>query len=225
MAFVIYSNAGSDDFYYITSTINGIQTTEYNPGFVIGMLAFGFLFALAFIIVGIIMIMRNISSVEKYSYTSITNDNTTKFAIEVGDGSHTLHKIFIIIGITLLAIGGGLLAWEQTSLHSLIKTEATVTETYRIQSGKFGMHTSNVNYAVIQYNINGQRYQSRITVSEFFSESNVTVYCNPQNPLICRTSDDFMAWYIILFTLGGMFAFVGILIKRNTKKAKRTNTL
>ena len=37
-SYYIYAKGGTDDFYIVTSNVNGIETTEYNPAFVIGML-------------------------------------------------------------------------------------------------------------------------------------------------------------------------------------------
>ena len=55
---VLYAKYDSEDFFYITSYENGIKTTEYSPGFVIGMFVFMYVFAAAFIWLGIYMIRK-----------------------------------------------------------------------------------------------------------------------------------------------------------------------
>ncbi|MCR5621466.1 MAG: DUF3592 domain-containing protein [Treponema sp.] len=68
----------SVDFFEVTTTVNGITTTEHNPFFVIAMLAFCFLFAAAFIILGIVMIRKKSLgfSVEAGASVEVDEDGT-----------------------------------------------------------------------------------------------------------------------------------------------------
>ncbi len=44
LTWVLYAKYDSEDFFYITSYENGIKTTEYSPGFVIGFVVISTVF-------------------------------------------------------------------------------------------------------------------------------------------------------------------------------------
>ena len=214
---------GSEDFFTVTSTVNGIRTTEQNPFFVIAMLAFCFIFALAFIILGIVMIRKKSLgfSVSASTEASVELDEQgqvtgiTAHSSHAGGTEHdfTLPKVFAALGMLLLLIGGSLLAYDRISLRSRIQTEAEVIGTHT-RSHSSGGKTSRTYYADIEYMLDGELYRSQITVSAFFSKSRVTVWCKPDNPLICRTKTEFLLFYIILFGAGSMFFAVGLVIAK-----------
>lgn len=211
---------GSEDFFTVTSTVNGIQTTEQNPFLVIAMLAFCFIFALAFIILGIVMIRKRSlgftvgASIEA---EADTQGNVTHLSHSGGTGDLVLPRVFIAIGLFLLVIGGSLLAYDRISLKSRIQTEAEVIGTHS-RSHSSGGKTSRTYYADIEYMLDGELYRSQITVSAFFSKSRVTVWCKPDNPMICRTKTEFLLFYIVLFGAGSMFFAVGLFIAKAMKQ-------
>lgn len=222
--FVIYTQAGSDHFFYVASTVNGITTLEYNPFFVIAMLAFGTLFAIAFIVIGIIMIRKKIN---RYQWTG-----DIEISIEPGErgyrisgrrtaSSSAMPRVSIIIGLLLLAIGGSLLAWDRISLQSLVKVQATVTRLHSASSRSSG---GRIYYADIQYRLKGHDYQSRITVTSFFRSKQVTVYCNPQRPTQCRLDLEYLPWYIVLFPCGLIFTFGGLILKTAINSPTRSDS-
>lgn len=207
---------GSEDFFTVTSTVNGIQTTEQNPFFVIAMLAFSFIFALAFIIIGIVMIRKRslgFSFGTSVEAEADTQGNVTHLSHSGNTGDLVLPRVFMAIGLLLLVIGGSLLAYDRISLKSRIQTEAEVISTYS-RSHSSGGKTSRTYYAAIEYMLDGELYQSQITVSAFFSKSRLTVWCKPDNPLICRTQTEFLLFYIVLFGTGSMFFAVGLIIAK-----------
>lgn len=207
---------GSEDFFTVTSTVNGIQTTEQNPFFVIAMLAFCFIFALAFIILGIVMIRKKSLgfSLETDAELEIDRqENVTQLSRSGSKDDHVLPRVFMAIGLLLLVIGGSLLAYDRISLRSRIQTEADVIGTHT-RSHSSGGKTSRTYYADIEYMLDGELYRSQITVSAFFSKSHVTVWCKPDNPLICRTKTEFLLFYIVLFGTGSMFFAVGLIIAK-----------
>jgi|GEM_PF-1448499 len=211
---------GSRDFFYITTTANGIQTSEYNPIFSIAMLAFCFLFALAFIILGIVMIQKkslSFSVEAEISAEMDENGNVTGISSS-GSSAAVLPKVFAAVGLLLLTIGVGLLAYDRSSLKSLIRTEAAVTGTYTQGTKKHRTY-----YASIKYRVDGQDYQSQITVSPFFNKFHVTVWCRPDNPLVCRTKLEFLIFYIVLFGVGGSFFAGSFILGQATKKNDRLN--
>lgn len=218
----IVLKGGSEDFFTVTSTVNGIQTTERNPVLVIAMLAFCFLFALAFIILGIVMIKKKSLGFSVSAGASLRTDrqgNVTRLSHSGGKGDFVLPRVFVAVGLLLLVIGGSLLAYDRISLKSLIETEAEVIGTHSSShSPRTGRKTGRTYYADIEYMLDGELYQSQITVSSFFSKTHVTVWCRPDNPLICRTQTDFLLFYIVLFGAGSMFFAVGLVIARAMKK-------
>lgn len=134
-------------------------------------------------------------------------------------------KLFSIIGALVIAIGVALLIWDRTSILSLTETEATVIRTYHESHQKSNsIHSYTVYYADILYEANEQQYQSRLTVSMFFNKSTVSIYCDPENPLDCRMNNEFIMWYIVLFTVGVSFIVVGFIIVRVDKKERKKNT-
>ena len=217
-SYYIYAKGGTDDFYIVTSNVNGIETTEYNPAFVIGMLVFCYLFAIGFIVGGIYIIRKDIKS----SYVSVESryDHRT---FRTHSQTDILPKIFIGLGALLIFIGLSLLAWDKCSISSLTKTEATVLKTYSTTTHNVSARrsTSRHYYAVIRYEIEGKEYTSKISVSEFFSDYEVTVYCDPANPLICRTANDFLLFYIVLFSVGAGFTFVGFFIQKHESRIRK----
>lgn len=170
-SYYIYAKGGTGDFYIVTSNVNGIETTEYNPAFVIGMLAFCYLFAIGFIVGDIYIIRKDIKS----SYVSVESryDHRT---FRTHSQTDILPKIFIGLGALLIIIGLSLLAWDKCSISSLTKTEATVLKTYSTTTHNVSARrsTSRHYYAVIRYEIEGKEYTSKISVSEFFSDYEVT---------------------------------------------------
>ena len=97
-SYYIYAKGGTDDFYIVTSNVNGIETTEYNPAFVIGMLVFCYLFAAAFIIGG--MMMMKIIGKKFGIWISVI------LGFRESNDEDILPKVFIRIGLLLLIIGG-----------------------------------------------------------------------------------------------------------------------
>ena len=211
--FYIYTKGGSDDFFYVTTTENNITTTEYSPAFVIGMLVFCYLFVAAFIIGGMMM-MKIIGKKFGIWISGI-------LGFRESNDEDILPKVFIRIGLLLLIIGGGLLTWDITSRQSMIKTEATVVKTYSswIRS-KGSSKKVKHNFAILKYQIDGKEYMSQVTVSEFFYDSQVIVYCDRNNPIRCRMGNDFLLWYIILFSVGTLFCGGGMFIRHDMKKSK-----
>lgn len=253
----VYVKAGSDDFFYITSTVNGIRTTEYSPGFVIGMLIFCFLFSAAFIGLGIYMMRNRFGGGAWTSGVKVTikqpynkDEKAVGQAKERADDSvrvdtygnvkltfngrrswlrrwwgeqdeNPIPRIFVCLGSLVIVIGIALLVYDRVSLQSLIQTEARVTNTYCISRTKMHGGITRTYYAKVEYMIGDQPYKSQITVSKFFSKSNVTIYCDPRNPIICRTNDEFLVWYIVLFSVGGLFTFGGVFIGHHIKMQNR----
>lgn len=219
---ILQLEAGSGDFFSVTVTGNGIQTTEYNPVFVIAMLAFCFLFALAFIILGIVMIKKKSLGFSVSAGASLRTDrqgNVTRLSHSGGKGDFVLPKVFVAVGLLLLVIGGSLLAYDRISLKSLIETEAEVIGTHSSShSPRTGRKTGRTYYADIEYMLDGELYRSQITVSSFFSKTHVTVWCRPDNPLICRTKTEFLLFYIVLFGAGSMFFAVGLFTAKAMKQ-------
>ncbi len=217
---ILQLKGGSEDFFTVTSTVNGIQTTEQNPFLVIAMLAFCFIFALAFIILGIVMIRKRslgFSFGASVEADADTQGNVTHLSHSGGHDDLVLPRVFIAIGLFLLVIGGSLLAYDRISLKSRIQTEAEVIGTHS-RSHSSGGKTSRTYYADIEYMLDGELYRSQITVSAFFSKSRVTVWCKPDNPMICRTKTEFLLFYIVLFGAGSMFFAVGLFIAKATKQ-------
>ncbi|MBO4805518.1 MAG: DUF3592 domain-containing protein [Paludibacteraceae bacterium] len=214
--YFLFEKGGDDDFYYVTTTVNGIQTVDYNPGFVIAMFIFCYLFAIAFLILGIYM-MRKKGSWATSSTTVVLIDTSPsgrshRPTTEEKRQASFLPKLSIIIGSVLILIGGSLLYWDRTSIKTYIKTEAKVLGVVRKQVHS-GSKSSNSYYAKLEYEVEGKRYQSQISVSSFFNDEQITVYCNPSNPIRCRTNTEYVLWYIVLFLCGGMFLFGGIFLK------------
>ncbi|MBP5465890.1 MAG: DUF3592 domain-containing protein, partial [Treponema sp.] len=144
---------GSEDFFTVTSTVNGIRTTEQNPFFVIAMLAFCFIFALAFIIVGIVMIRKKSLGFSLEAEVELEMDrqgNVTQLSRSGSRDDRVLPRVFMVIGLLLLVIGGSLLAYDRISLRSRIQTEADVIGTHS-RSYSSGGKTSRTYYADIDY--------------------------------------------------------------------------
>lgn len=219
--YFICTEGGNDDFFYVTSTVNGVTTTEYNPWGTIGVLIFCYLFALTFIILGIYMAKNKKLAIQISVGGSFETDSDSPSLIRAENPRQAklLPKIFISIGLLILLIGGGLLIWDRVSLQSLIKTEAIVTEKHHVSpSRQRSSSTGSTYYAKLEYEIEGKYYKSQITTSMFFHDSQVTVYCDPQNPIKCRTNDEYLIWYLILFPVGIGFAGIGIFIYHRMKK-------
>lgn len=329
MAIVIYNGIGSDDFFYVNETVNGVTSREYRPATVIFLLIFwglataafffaGYklmprrrksathsyslnstlfdnendsaqssskkggigtgvifliiglvsaaipvvlsldtedltqsdtlflygasaLFAIPFIIGGIIMIRKRyqggtimiggiaesgekgFSGTFRSKETVVAGKHTKR--LYVGDTAKSFLKIFGILGALLIAIGGGLLVWDRTSLQSLSRVEATVLRTYsESHSYSNSVKSYTVYFADVSYMLDGQEYKSRLTVSMFFNKSTVSIYCDPENPLDCRMNNEFIMWYIVLFSVGVSFIVVGFIIVRVDKKERKKNT-
>lgn len=191
---------------------------DYNPVFSIAMLAFCFIFAFTFIILGIVMIKKKSlgMSIGADFSAELDGQMNVRDSGDLGDSgvansasggsAFTLSRIFAAIGLVLVIIGGCILAYDRISIKSLVRTEALVTGTRCVSGGK-----SRSYYADLEYTVDGQPYQSQISVSSFFNKSNVTVWCKPDNPVVCRAKNEFILFYIILFGMGGFF-FAGSLI-------------
>ena len=257
LTWVLYAKYDSEDFFYITSYENGIKTTEYSPGFVIGMFVFMYVFAAAFIWLGIYMIRKGRESIvmslgevmviEKdqhkdehavghaterpgdnihsasFRYSSVVSGGQ-RTVIEHGNKNVTIlmSRLFTGIGALVIAIGITMLVWDRTSLQSLIKTEADVVSIYT-HRGTY-QKRSKTYYAKIKYDIDGKHYVSRVTVSAFFHDSHVTVYCDPANPLICRTNNEYLFWYIILFSVGIGFVVISTVFRYVIRNKINTET-
>ena len=211
--YFIYSYGGDDDFYYVTTTVNGIQTVEYNPVFVIAGMVFCYLFALAFLGLGIYMMRKKgswcTSSTTVVMIDTFPSGSSHRPTKEEVRQASFLPKVLIIIGSILILIGGSLLIWDRTSIKNYIKTEANVLGVSR-KAVHSGSKSSTSYYAKLEYEVEGKRYQSQIFVSSFFNDTQVTVYCDPSNPIRCRTKGEYTLWYIVLFACGGMFTLGGI---------------
>jgi len=247
MAIVIYNGIGSDDFFYVNETVNGVTSREYRPATVIFLLIFWGVATAAFFFAGYkLMPRRRKSATHSYSLNSTLFDNENDSAqsssgtfrsketvvagkhtkrLYVGDTAKSFLKIFGILGALLIAIGGGLLVWDRTSLQSLSRVEATVLRTYsESHSYSNSVKSYTVYFADVSYMLDGQEYKSRLTVSMFFNKSTVSIYCDPENPLDCRMNNEFIMWYIVLFTVGVSFIVVGFIIVRVDKKERKKNT-
>ncbi|MBQ3676560.1 MAG: hypothetical protein II926_04250 [Bacteroidales bacterium] len=247
MAVVIYNGIGSDDFFYVNETVNGVTSREYRPATVIFLLIFWGLATAAFFFAGYkIMPRRRRFATPSYSLNSTLFDNENDSAqsssgtfrsketvvagkhtkrLYVGDTAKSFLKIFGILGALLIAIGGGLLVWDRTSLQSLSRLEATVLRTYsESHSYSNSVKSYTVYFADVSYMLDGQEYKSRLTVSMFFNKSTVSIYCDPENPLDCRMNNEFIMWYIVLFTVGVSFIVVGCIIVRLDKKERKKNS-
>ncbi|MBR4497395.1 MAG: hypothetical protein IKP08_01810 [Bacteroidales bacterium] len=247
MAIVIYNGIGSDDFFYVNETVNGVTSREYRPATVIFLLIFWGLATAAFFFAGYkLMPRRRKSATHSYSLNSTLFDNENDSAqsssgtfrsketvvagkhtkrLHVGDTAKSFLKIFGILGALLIAIGGGLLVWDRTSLQSLSRVEATVLRTYsESHSYSNSVKSYTVYFADVSYMFDGQEYKNRLTVSMFFNKSTVSIYCDPENPLDCRMNNEFIMWYIVLFTVGVSFIVVGFIIVRLDKKERKKNS-
>ena len=221
MAFIIWKNADNEEFFYITTTVNGISSREYNPAFVIGMLSFGFVFALAFIILGIYMIKKRLLSIQIILGAEVKmNAKTHKIeAVEYGTNAYgkkpslIIPRIFISVGMVLFMIFAIFLIWDRISIKSLVKTEASVLRTYKINvDNSTILGIGSVYYADVGYLVNDEKIQSRLTVSMFFNKKNVTIYYNPVNPLQCRRNEEYLFVYMIMFISSWFFIVVGGLL-------------
>ena len=222
MAFIIWKNAGNEEFFYITTTVNGISSREYNPAFVIGMLAFGFVFAIVFIILGLYMIKNRLASIQISIGADINIDTkTNKIEVtEYGNKSPSmLSGIFITIGMILFIICAAFFIWDRISIKSLVKTEASVVRIYKINyDAPAQLKISNSYYADIEYRAQGEKIQSRLTVSMFFKKTHVTIYYDPSNPLICRRNGEYIFIYVILLAGFWGFTFVGGILRLLRKR-------
>lgn len=233
MSFVIYNGIGSDDFFYVTQTVDGVTLREYHPEVVILLLTVWGLATAIFLATGFRFL---VPKREKYTYSlhstlfdpekeptniTVTKQVPKKLSKRVfpDNPADFFLKLFSIIGVSIIAIGVALLIWDRTSILSLSETEATVIRTYHESHQKSNsIHSYTVYYADILYEAEGQQYQSRLTVSMFFNKSTVTIYYSPENPLDCRMDNEFIVWYIVLFSIGLFFLGTGILVKWIDKK-------
>ena len=76
MAIMIYNGIGSDDFFYVNETVNGVTSREYRPATVIFLLIFWGLATAAFFFAGYkLMPRRRKSATHSYSMNSTLFDN------------------------------------------------------------------------------------------------------------------------------------------------------
>ena len=222
MAILISTSIGDEDFFYVTKRVHGVTTYEYSPRLVIGMLILWGLTSALFVGVGLYLAKNKKKGMPFYLGGSleIDSDSTIFNSAPKIQLAKLLPKVFISIGALCLLIGGGLLVWDRISLLSLIETEAIVTERYHVipRSSRQGSSSKTTYYAKLEYEINGKYYKSQITTSMFFHDSQITVYCNPQNPVKCRTNDEYMLWYLILFPIGIGFSGTGLFLNHKMKK-------
>ena len=221
--FIILTRSGDESFFYVTTVTNGISSTKYSPISVIAMLAFSFLFAITFIVLGIVMIKKRSLgfSVEIGGSAELDTRGNVLKTETYGTHPSLLPRIYIAIGSLMLVAGMSLLAWDRISLKSLVKTEAAVSSTYSTSSSSHG-GTRRTYYADIEYILNRTKYKSRVTVSSFFNKIEVTVYVDPKDPYICRLNNEYLIFYLVLLGGGLLFLCGGLLFRSILKKSKAT---
>lgn len=92
MAIVIYNGVGSDDFFYMNETVEGVTKRAYRPGIVILLLTFWGLATAAFIFVGVKFLRSRMKKALEEEYLS-----NCSYGISTG-------VIFILIGLVSAAI-------------------------------------------------------------------------------------------------------------------------